>query len=516
MTTPAAGLTEETVEIRPTSDVFATYRRLSYKPWFAVAEFVDNSTQSFYDNEVALGAGEAQLEIRIYHDKSKKRLTVADNAYGMTLPDFKRAIQLNSPPSGKKTRNEFGMGLKTAACWMGAKWTVRSKALGSSVEYSATVDVDALAKHAPDKLPITLTHGLDPDDHYSVVQIDDMYRVFQTKTTGRIKELLGSMYRRDLATGRIAIYWNDDLLAWDDAPLFKESLPDGSSLTWRADVSGELPNGLTVSGWAGIRLPGSARLAGLHLFRENRIVVGGPSQGWKPYDIYGAPNSFASQRIVGEIDLNGWPVTQAKDGFDWDGGLEDDLVSLLHPQLQGLIDKASGSLKDPNDQSGPEPSSADATLAVDTIAGEVASEVVGSTVTFFDEEPLVAEASSEDQQKLVDDVVATGLKPTLTAIGHAGVPTVQWWLLDKEHPLEPFMQIASPTQEEMHVFVNLRHPFVEEHVGADQTKLVLYLKFLLADALVDRAVSRRSEPTSMASMRKFKDSFLRNLPSGLG
>ena len=503
---------QEQVEIRPSSNVFATYRRLSYKPWYAVAEFVDNSTQSFYDNEALLGK-DAKLEVRVFHDRAKKQLTVADNAYGMGLENFKRAIQLNSPPAGKKTRNEFGMGLKTAACWMGAMWTVRSKALGETIEYSATVDVEALAKHAPDNLSIKLIRGLDPQDHYSVIQVNDMYRVFQTRTTGRIKELLGSMYRRDLASGKVAIYWNDDLLEWQDAPLFTETLPDGSSLEWKTDISGSTPSGHAVSGWAGIRLPGAARLAGLHLFREDRIVLGGPGQGWKPWDLYGAPNSFASQRIIGELNLDGWPVTQAKDGFDWDGGLEDELTEFLHPQLQGLIDKASGTLKDPAEATGPAPTSADAVLAVDTLAGEVSAEAVASTVEFFEEEPAVAEASVAEQQQLVDNALAIGLEPTLTAIGTTGTPTVKWWLLDQEHPLEPFMRFASPTQEEMHVFVNLRHPFVEEHVGGDQTRLVLYLKFLLADALVDRAVSRRTEPTSMASMRRFKDAFLRALPT---
>jgi|GEM_PF-6503576 len=34
----------------------------------------------------------------------------------MEIEDFKRAIILNSPPKDKSGRNEFGMGLKTAAC----------------------------------------------------------------------------------------------------------------------------------------------------------------------------------------------------------------------------------------------------------------------------------------------------------------------------------------------------------------------------------------------------------------
>ncbi len=35
------------VGIRPRSDVYSTYRRIDYKSWFAIGEFVDNATQNF-------------------------------------------------------------------------------------------------------------------------------------------------------------------------------------------------------------------------------------------------------------------------------------------------------------------------------------------------------------------------------------------------------------------------------------------------------------------------------------
>lgn len=340
-------MTGQTIEIRPTSSVFATYRRLSYKPWYAVAEFVDNSTQSYFDNEEVLkkAGGSSPLEIRIHHDKKAGSLTISDTAFGMDWDNFQRAVQLNKPPKGAKTRNEFGMGLKTAACWMGAKWTVTSKALGSSIEYSATVDVDLLASDEPNSLLVNVREGRPDADHYTVVVIEGMYRIFQTRTTGRIKELLGSMYRRDIASGRVVIYWDDEPLAWTADPVFEEELPDGSTMPWKTDVDLQV-EGHQVKGTVQIRMPGNARRAGLHLFRKDRVVLGGPNEGWKPHDIFGAPNSFASQRIVGELDLDTFPVTQAKDGFDWDGGLEDALIAALAPELKSLVEKASGSLKD--------------------------------------------------------------------------------------------------------------------------------------------------------------------------
>ena len=44
-------------------DAIRNYRRLSYKPWYALAEFVDNSTQSYFNNQSVLDdAYEARSE----------------------------------------------------------------------------------------------------------------------------------------------------------------------------------------------------------------------------------------------------------------------------------------------------------------------------------------------------------------------------------------------------------------------------------------------------------------------
>ena len=39
-----------TIDVRPAVGVYA----MSYKPWYAIAEFVDNSTQSYYDHKTEL------------------------------------------------------------------------------------------------------------------------------------------------------------------------------------------------------------------------------------------------------------------------------------------------------------------------------------------------------------------------------------------------------------------------------------------------------------------------------
>ena len=44
----------KSINIRPTTSVYATYKNIRYDPWTAIAEFVDNSTQSYYDHKSSL------------------------------------------------------------------------------------------------------------------------------------------------------------------------------------------------------------------------------------------------------------------------------------------------------------------------------------------------------------------------------------------------------------------------------------------------------------------------------
>ena len=40
-------MSNESIEITPGMGVYRVFKHLKYKPWFAIAEFIDNSIQSF-------------------------------------------------------------------------------------------------------------------------------------------------------------------------------------------------------------------------------------------------------------------------------------------------------------------------------------------------------------------------------------------------------------------------------------------------------------------------------------
>ena len=133
-------------------EAITSYKRLSYTPWHAIAEFVDNSTQAYFDNKKLLDAayeaeGERGLLVSIAYDRDDKQgfLRISDNSIGMSERELEYAMKVAFPPKNPYGRSRYGMGLKTAACWIGNIWTIRTKKLGETEEHIVTVDVNKIA-----------------------------------------------------------------------------------------------------------------------------------------------------------------------------------------------------------------------------------------------------------------------------------------------------------------------------------------------------------------------------------
>lgn len=325
------------INIRPDTDVYATYKRLSYQHWSALAEFVDNSTQSFYDNQESLMATKYYKNLKIEIDyvdgeNGDDYIIIKDDAFGMEWSDFVRAINLHKPPQKTSGRNEFGMGLKTAACWYGNLWTVESTQLGSSKKYRATVDVDMLERYKNEEIEVE-EETVNPKEHYTIITIKKLnQRITGSRTKGKIKDLLSSTYREDIRSGLIDITFKGEHLQFKEVPIYTENV-NGQLIEWKKNIDFTINhNGLTlpVSGFVAIRIPGSVKDAGFTLIRRGRVIIGGSEKTYRPYEVFGDSNLYPYQRMFGELHMDNWPVTQAKDAFDWNNsGLEELFIEKL-------------------------------------------------------------------------------------------------------------------------------------------------------------------------------------------
>ncbi len=173
-------------------------------------------------------------------------------------------------------------------------------------------------------------------EHYTIITIKKLNKKIKGKRIEKkIHELLSSIYRVDIRTGDIKIYYNGNLLEFNEVSPYVDE--DGK--TWKKDISFSVPykdTMLEVNGFIGIRIPSSPRDAGYTLLRRGRVIVGGPEKNYRPYEIFGASNSFAYQRLYGELEMDNWPVTQAKDAFDWSN---EDLEAKFIEILRGISEE---------------------------------------------------------------------------------------------------------------------------------------------------------------------------------
>ena len=331
------------VNIEPTTGYLSILPAINYRAWFALAEFVDNSIQSYLNNKSKLKATNPnyKLKIAIYVDNSE--IKILDNAAGISEKDFPRAFRAAARPENTKGLSEFGMGMKTAACWFSPLWTVNTKPLGEKEVKIVTFNISKIVKDDIKELDVKKTKA-PSGQHYTQVVLQKLRKAPKGQTIKKMKELLSSMYRAFIEKNEIEIRYNNEKLGYKTpdilhAPYFldvdqkKTNLKKIKWLKKLSFVYGAKKR--KAYGYAAIRDPASTKLAGFALFRRSRLIQGvGEDEGYRPLQIFKAPNSFIYQRVIGEIHLDEEEVAHTKDGFQWGIDEEMDFVKKLKEELE--------------------------------------------------------------------------------------------------------------------------------------------------------------------------------------
>lgn len=318
------------IQIRPKSSILAKYRDLPYKLEGALAEFVDNSTDSFFKHKEILnsiGQNLCKVVIEIEPDK----ITIKDNAFGMNLIDFKRSIILDSPPDDTTGRSEKGMGLKTAATWLGNYWSVETTEYGSELGFFAQLNVNEIEKEAPEEIEAT-EFKCENDAHYTTITIKNLRKNIKANSVEKAMDILSKMYALDIRNKELILIVNKEQLKYE-LPEFWCNPKTGEPYKKNFSVEFIFDNQTySAYGWAGIRKKGSIDNEGLSIIRKGRAL----KTGYKPKKIFGGPNSYSQQRLIGEIHLDKWDVTHIKNDIQWEGGLEDKLLEEIKNSIEDI------------------------------------------------------------------------------------------------------------------------------------------------------------------------------------
>ena len=344
-------MTANKVDIRPGISILAVLRHLNYKPWYALAEFVDNAVESFKHHREALQShhGDSfKLVVSIDTDTSTPaRIFIRDNAAGIALADFGRAFRPAAIPPDRSGLSEFGMGMKSAACWFAPQWSVRTSAFGEAVARTVRFEIANIVNDEIEELDIHEKQE-EADHHYTEVVLENIFHVPAGRTVGKLKEHLTDIYRVFIREGDLELRFGGDPLAPQEPPVlnspyFREK--DGPLRLWRKDVEFDFGDGLSVHGFAALRETANTAKAGFALFRRGRVIEGSGDEGYRPAHIFGGPNSYRYQRLFGELHLDGFEVSHTKDGFRWDEN-EQPFLELLRDHLDSeelpLLKQAEG------------------------------------------------------------------------------------------------------------------------------------------------------------------------------
>lgn len=338
------------IDIRPGVSILAVLRHLNYKPWFALAEFVDNSVQSYLVNRDALvKADGASYKLRVDIDIDSTppaRITIRDNAAGISVADFPRAFRPAVVPTDRSGLAEFGMGMKSASCWFSPKWKVRTSALGDPTARLVQFNIENIINDDIHELDVA-EQSERAERHYTEVTLEDVFKFPIKRTVAKLKEHLADIYRVFIRDGVLDLRFNGEILSYQEVPILRAPYfkDEGDAILWKKEIVFDLGEGLSVTGFAAIRETANTAKAGFSLFRRGRVIQGSGDEGYRPQFIFGSSNSYRYQRLWGELHLNGFDVSHTKDGFRWDEN-EQPFLELLREHLDSddmpLLRQAEG------------------------------------------------------------------------------------------------------------------------------------------------------------------------------
>lgn len=146
--------------------VYSTFRFINNKVWYALAEYVDNSIQSFLDNKDILTKVNPHGKLRVEINIDDDLITITDNAGGIADKNFQRAFELANIPLDATGLNEFGMGMKVSSIWLCDTWKVETSALNENVKKTVVFDVNDVTQHQKLDLDVQIEE-CPSQDHYT-------------------------------------------------------------------------------------------------------------------------------------------------------------------------------------------------------------------------------------------------------------------------------------------------------------------------------------------------------------
>ena len=324
--------------------VYSAFRYINNKVWNALAEYVDNSFQSFEDHEESLSKinPDGNVRVSIDIDFENDTITIEDNAFGITEENYQRAFELANIPLDASGLNEFGMGMKVSSIWLCDVWKVETSAYGEEVKKTMLFDLKEVVDKQETELPV-IVEPTNSDEHYTRITLS---KLSLNKPTSRqlthIKKHLASIYTKHIREGKLNLIVNGEAMEYQElkvlkAPYYKT--PNGEEIEWRQEIDFEAPSpkggSYKAKGFVALlETMSTSTDNGFLLFRRGRVIGTSYDDKYRPEFLCGQVGSPRYKRIFGEIYLEGFDVSFTKNSFQENADFNSFLL-MLRDKLLG-------------------------------------------------------------------------------------------------------------------------------------------------------------------------------------
>jgi hypothetical protein len=352
------------IDITPDVSALKIFRNLSFTPWYAIGEFVDNSITSALkniDDLIALNGADYELRIDIEFPRNKDSLIIKDNAAGISRADLiERALKTGVPAIDTSIGlGKHGVGMKAAGLWWGEKIIIETYPINEKNGWHIDLDISEQDNRKKIVVAKPITHRGYPG---TTITIEKLWqKTPQSRTITAIRSYLPSIYRAYIGSTtedgelKCSIFYQNKQLTFEYPTLLSEPLwptkngPEfgAPARLWRKDINIQLSSGKSISGWVGILEKLNRDMSGFFLKYRNKGISGVvPMQSsdpedsgdakdtvskgaYKPRKIFRQSGGYTDQSFIGEFDASEFGKTITTDEPKWSAEEKDEFETKL-------------------------------------------------------------------------------------------------------------------------------------------------------------------------------------------
>ncbi len=201
---------------------------------------------------------------------------------------------------------------------------------------------------------------------------------------------------------------------------------------------------------------------------------------------------------MGEIELDEFEVTQAKDDILWFGDEQELVEQKLREEAADYMAVARERKRGDTTEG---PSELEVQTAVEEFQAELTSDELVDLITLDDVPP--PEAVSDSIQPLLDEMAEAN--PDFSAT--IGDLTVKGFTANDLSPNDPYVAADSASPAEVVVIANMRHPHFGQLRGSEG--VLNFLRHCVYDALAEWQARQRTAAPDPETIKMLKDRLLR-------